>query len=260
MASTMAASLIKPGYATRLANEPNGHRRPAAPMDTVGPLPAIKLAIPKTPFTAPKNGLPVNPSPHTGIVDPAIQFPAGGRNSPPLFNRRRSPAMNQAEFLSPLDASSFSSQLPVGFAQDKATQTDAPDLSRSPSQASIRGCQYCRGCQRRLGHARSNSHSSSTSSVASASPETGSPEMGNEPRRSSSSFGRKFKFNLLQRSSSMPARNPNRGPAARDDDGDGGGSGVDNEARTARKKSVSKAKPVKRIAFELVDAEDHWAE
>jgi hypothetical protein len=245
MAYTMAASLIKPDYMTRFYDSSSQARVE----DTVGPLPAIKLAIPRTvSFQTPKNGLPVNPSPHTGVVDPAIQMPAGGRISPSFFEQHQSPRVEQRGVLSPRDTSP---QKTFNSPRNMATQTDDFALPRSSSQTSLDGCHYCRGCQQRIQHRRSNTDSSITSSTTSASPNVSSPETGEVPKRLSSSFGRKFKFNVLQRSNTRETRGV-KNLQDRDED-----------VKKARKKSVTKSlmakKPTKKIAIEMV-GERHWAD
>jgi hypothetical protein len=244
----MAASLVRPDYSTKIVDNSTKvidySNRPAAE-DTIGPLPVIKLAIPKTNFQVPKNGLPINPSPHTWVVDPAIQVPSGGRVSPSPLDQYISPSVEQRGFLSPRDVSP---KRFVDYPLSKATQTDAYNFSRSSSQDSLDCCQYCPGCRRRVQHRRSNTDSSITSSIISSSPNISSPETTEVPKRSSSAFGRKFKFNVLQRASS---RNSVDIKGRYDDE------------KKARKKSISTAptkKPAKKIAFTMVGSDDHWAD
>lgn len=237
----MAASLIRPNYATRVVD---ATKRPASE-DVVGPLPEIRLAIPKISFQAPKNGLPVNPSPHTWVMDPAIQFPPGGRSSPHSFDRQRSPPMEQNEFISLPD--SMPRKLSVSSLH-KATQTDTPVLSRSSSQNSLECCHYCHGCQQRLRHRRSNTNTSISSSITSSSPNLSSPEtpeVAEASKRSPSLFGRRFK-SVLQRSNSRDTHKTSH-----------------ETEKGARKNSASRIptkKPAKRIAFTMVGDEDHWAD
>ena len=239
------STFTTPDYNTRLVFREN-HRDEA-----VASPPSNRLAIPKTTaFQAPRNGLPINPSPHPS-TDPAIQAPIGGRSSPALFDYHRSPVLEQREYLSPQD---IAPQRFVDFTQGQDKPTEASSLSRSSSQASFDTCQHCQCCSRRKGHARSNSYSSIASSrtsssvnLSSASPDMNSPfaTPPAEQQKRSSAFGRTFKF--LQRSSSLEVH------GTRDD-----------STQRARKRATSiagkKKVPVKKVVFEMVTEDDHWAD
>lgn len=235
----MAYSFITPDYATKYNHQSVnlGQDRSASQH------PAIKVAIP---VSIPKNGLPVNPSPYPSS-DPAIHAPIGGRTSPRGY---RSPVLDQQEYLSPQDISPNSY---VNFSRKRTQQIEAnTKISPSSSQISLDGCQHCPCCQRRAkAHARSNSYTSLASSansssinLSSASPNLSSAASTSprQEQKRTSTFGRTIKF--LQRSSSLDAK------------------GGNNTASRRRTSSVStkKKQPTKKIVFDMVTEDDHWAD
>lgn len=245
------STFIRPDYNTRFVE----HKQDGSAYYQSTTLPAIKLAIPKSPAlqALPKNSLPVNPSPHPS-TDPAIQAPLGGRSSPAFVDHHRSPVIEQREYLSPQDVKPQR----FDFTQAQAKPTDAYSISRSSSQTSFDDGQHCACCSRRQGHARSNSYSSIASSRTSSSVNLSSmsPDLSSQSstphmdQKRTSTFGRTFKF--LQRSNSLDVHGTRENRPGQD------------AAQKARKRSTSlatkKKQPAKKVIFEMVTEDDHWAD